>query len=602
VLVRGAEVLVSRLPRIALAGFVVALVAVHAIAAWWQPLQVDDWGHLLWDVRHDGGWLATHFTSADMVGYALAHSAALTAIVSALAYLALVIGAFVLANRRLPRSDAWDDVLAVIAVSALLWIAQPRAGLVWFHRTHVALHLWGCAVAVWLLAPFRCGWRVRRGGMVALAVAGLIVGTSSRQIALATLVGVGLAIRRTPRPGREPWMWVALAGLAAGTVIGLIDAPHMEPLRVLHRGLEPNLNALNLPIREGGQLIALVVLLALARLGLDRLPGRPDAAAVALLGRPDAAAVALPEPRETYALFWAWLAICVVCLFGPRYSEATLLPSTVVLVIAALPYVAWLCGARVLRWAVIAFAIGVHVIAWATALTLFGKLGGEFRDRMTRLETAPPGSVAVIAPYSEVQPSSWFFGEDLMAVSRQLIGIELFGVRDIELAPRFHRLEDNPHLEITLESDGLSDEQVRAASPAFWATDAGSARQQLDVFTKQVERAAGKAFTARLVVGQLEFPERKGRPLYAGWYEHGEITLPRVVRATPDPTDRQTISLSPFFAAAHPEAYAVRDGKAVPLPYDETGYKVQPMVGGLLAVIACNARRCLLVDALLPHF
>jgi hypothetical protein len=593
VLVRRTEVLVSKLPRIALAGFFVALVVVHAIVGWCQPLQVDDWTHLLWNARHDGGWLATHFTFCDMLGYALAHSVVLHASVSALTYAALVLGAFVLARRRLPRLDAWDDVLDVIVVSALLWIAQPRAGFVWFHRTHVAWHVCGCAVAVWLLAPFRCRWRVGGAGMIALALAGLVAGTSSRQIALATLVGLALAVRRTPRPERARWMWVALAALVAGTIVGFIDAPHMEPLKVLHRGLEPTLGALNLPIREGGQLIALVLLLALAKLGIDQL--RPHA-------RPEAPAVELPEPRETHAWFWGWFATCVVCLFGPRYSEATLLPATLMLVIAALPYVAWLCATRVLRWAIIAIAIGVHATAWATALALFAKLGGEFDDRMARLERAPAGSVAVIAPYSEVLPTSWFFGEDWSSPGRQLVGIELFGLRDIDFESGFRKLEDNPHLDIRLESEGLPDEQVRAASPVYWATEAGNARLQLEDFVKRAERAAGKPFTARLVVGQLEFPERKGRPLQVGWYEHGELTAPRVARSNPDPTDRQNITLPPALAAAHGESYVVRDGKAVPVGYDGAAYRVQPMVVGLVAVVACDPQRCLLVDAFLPHF
>jgi len=583
-------------PRIALFGFFAALVAVHATVGWWQPLQVDDWTHLLWDAQREGAWLATHFTFCDMLGFALTHSAALHAIVSALAMVALVLGAFVLARRRLPRIDAWDDVLGVIVISALLWITQPRAGFVWFHRPNVACHVCGCVVAVWLLAPFRCGWRVRGTGVVALAIAGLLAGTSSRQIALATLVGLAIAIRRTPRPARARWMWVALGALGAGTIVGFIDAPHMEPLRVLHRGLEPNLIALNLPIREGGQLITLVVLLSLARLGIDQL--RPQR-------RLGALAVALPDPRETHAWFWAWFGICVVCLFGPRYSEATLLPATLVVVIAASPYVAWLCSTRPLRWAVVALAIVVHVLAWSTALTLFARLGDEFRDRMARLERAPAGSVAVIAPYSEALPTSWFFGEDWVVASRQLIGIELFGVRDIEFASRFRRLEDNPHLAITLETEGLTDEQVRTASPAYWATDASDARLQLEDFVKRARRATGKPFTARLVVApiaQLEFAERKGRPLEVAWYEHGELTAPRVVRGTPDPTDRQNISLPAALAAAHPESYVVRDGKAAAAAYDGVAYHVQPMVAGLVAMVACDPQRCLVVDAFLPRF
>ncbi|HEY6173277.1 MAG TPA: hypothetical protein VIX73_02490, partial [Kofleriaceae bacterium] len=169
-------------PRLAFAGFFAALIAVHAVAGALQPVMGDDWEHLLWDARHDGGWLVDHLTLAEAMGYALAHSAAVHAVVCVLAAIALVIGIFVLAHRRLPRPDAWDDVIGVIAASAMIWIAQSHPGLAWFQRSNVAWHLCGCAIAVWLLAPLRCGWQVGRAGTVALAIAGWLVGTSSRQI------------------------------------------------------------------------------------------------------------------------------------------------------------------------------------------------------------------------------------------------------------------------------------------------------------------------------------------------------------------------------------------------------------------------------------
>lgn len=583
----------KRLPPIALLGFVAATVVVHAVVGWWQPLQTDDWEHLLWDVRHDGGWLGSHFTSSDMLGYALAHGRLLHAAVCGVAFAALVIGAFVIARRRLPRPAARDDVLEVIAISALLWITQPRAGFTWFDRPNVAAHLCGCAAALWLIAPFRCGWRVGRGGVLALAAAGLFVGTSSRQIATAALVGLAVWMRRTPPPERARWMHAALGALAAGATAGFIDAPHVELYRVFHRGLEPNLIVLNLPIRENGQLIALVVLLALAKLALDALrPGAPR----------DPAPPALPEPRETRAWFWTWLGICVICLFGPRYSEATLLPATTVLVIAALPYVRWLCTTRLVGRAVVAIAIGVHAIAWPTALGLFARLDDEFRDRVTRLERAPAGSVAVIAPYSENLPSSWFFGEDWSAASRQLVGIELYGVRDIAFDPRFGKLEDNPGVEIALDADGLTAEQRRSASPAYWATDVSSAREQFELFVERAERAAGDRFTARLAVAGIDFPQRRGRPLEAARYERGALLAPRALRGNPDPNDRQQITLPPAVAAAYPEAYAVRGGASEPLRYDGSALRVRPMVAGLLAVVACEPRRCLLVDAFRPRF
>jgi len=255
-----------------------------------------------------------------------------------------------------------------------------------------------------------------------------------------------------------------------------------------------------------------------------------------------------------------------------------------------------------MRWTIAAIAIGVHAIAWPIALVLFARLGGEFRDRIATLEHAPAGSIAVVAPYSEILPSRWFFGEDWGRTSRQLVGIELYHVRDIEFEPRFSRLEDNPRLEIRLESSGLRDDQLRAVSPVYWASDPGNAREQFAVFVNRARRAAGPDFTAKLSVGGLDFPGRRGRPLEVAWYEHGALTSPRVTRSNPDPNDQRKITLLREIADAHPEAYVVHNGAAVPVVHDGTAYHIQPMVAGLVAVIACDRQRCLLVDGFLPRF
>jgi len=581
------------LPRLALFGFLTATVAVHAIVGWWQPIQTDDWEQLTWGARHAGHWLAGHYTFSDVMAYALPSVRPLHAAVCGIGQIAIVLGAFVVARRRWPRPDAWSDVLEVVAVSALLWIAQPRAGFTLFARPNVAAHVCGCAVALWLIAAFRCRWRTSRAGTLALALAGLVVGTSTRQIATATLIGLALWFRRTPVAERAGWIRVVLGTLFAGTVVGFVDPPRVELLRVFNRGLEPNLILLNVPLREAGQLISLLLLLALARLVLEAV--RPGTAS-------RAGADELPPPRETLTWFWTWLLTCVACLFGPRYGEPTLLPATLVLVIAALPYVRWLCATRALRWAIAAIVVGVHAINWATALPLFAGLDDEFHGRVARLERTPAGGVAVIAPYSEALPTRWFYGEDWALATRQRVGIERFGVRDIAFEPRFGKLEDNPQVDVRLAADGLTADQVRAASPPFWATEVSGAREQFEVFAARAERAGGPGFTAQLVAGGLEFPERNGRPLYIAWYERGALTAPRSTRSNPDPTDRQQITLPQRLAAALPEAYLLYAGAVKRAAYDGGSYRVQPMVAGVVAVIACDPRRCLLVDAFVPRF
>lgn len=582
----GRQEVLAVTPRRGLLGFFAAMIVVHGVLAWWQPLQGEDWDQLTWTAEHTESWLATHFTLPDIVSFALARSVGGAILVTVLASTALVLGVFVVARRRLPRAT-WDDVLGVVMVSALIWIGLPRAGFVWFHRAHVAYQIVGCAIAAWFIAPFRCGWRVRGVGAALLAIAGLCVGTSTRQIAVATLVGVGWAVVRMPRRDRAGWMWLALAGLAVGTVIGFLDPPYIALNRVYGRNLEVTLVALNLPIRETGQIIALLLLLALAKLAIDAWwPAQ----------RPPTNAPPLPA-RETLAWLGGWLAICVACLCGPRYSEATLLPATLVLVIAALPYVAWLCETRVVRGALGALAVGLHVVVWSTGLVVLHQLSGEFQDRMARLAATPPGGTAVISPYSQNAPNNWFYGEDWGPSSRQLIGIELFGVADIAFDASFGALEDSAGLVFHLEVEGLADEVRRATSPALWSNEVAGARTQFETFVVRAERAAGPTFRARLLVDNLAFAAREARPLELASYADGALFSPHARRSNFDVHDRLRISPEPTLPAIYPEAYVVHDGRGEGVLYNAGAYGVQPMEVGLFAVVACNPQRCLLVDA-----
>jgi hypothetical protein len=576
-------------PRIALLAFVAAMLVVHGVVAAWSPLQDDDWKQWMWAERHGSGslwtWLAGHHTIADVLAYTLAHATWVHVIVSPLAQLALVIGAFTVAMRRLPRIDTWDDVLGVIVLSAMLWIAQPRAGFAFFHRSHVAWQIYGCALAVWTLAPFRCGWRPRGAATVLLAIAAFLVGTTTRQIATPMLIGLALAVRGGER---ARWKTIAVGALFAGTVVGYVTAPPIEIGKAVYRGFEQALLVLDKPMREGAQLAVLVMLLALGKLVIESV--RPSASPPT------------PDPREALRWFWLWLAICVASLFGPAYSEATVVPATVVLCIAALPFMQWLASARLVRIAIAVIVVGLHVVLWATALVKYATIGAEYRERMALVEATPKGQVAVVHPYSEIQPTWWYFGEDWFRPARQLVAIEGFGVRDIDFDPWFRKLEANPHLQIRLEVEGVPPEQVSDAAPTMWATELSTARTQFEMFTRDLRRAGITTFTARLVVDNLRFPEAAGRPVYAAWYEDGKITAPRVSRTGPDAENWLTITVPGSVAKHFTESYLVRDTGSARLERDNGAYHVQLVTAERAAILGCDAKRCFAVDAFLPRF
>jgi hypothetical protein len=153
----------KRRPAIAMFAFFIATAIVHALVASWTPWSSEDWGHQLWAAQHRGGageLFASHWQLGQLVGYALARSVAIHVLLASVAFVTLIVGVFVLAFQRLPQTT-WDDALALVLASALLWIGQSRPGHVWFARDDLATDVCGCALAVWFLVPLRCKWRVR---------------------------------------------------------------------------------------------------------------------------------------------------------------------------------------------------------------------------------------------------------------------------------------------------------------------------------------------------------------------------------------------------------------------------------------------------------
>jgi hypothetical protein len=584
----------SNTARIAGLAFVIATAALHGAVAWLSPIQGDDWEHLIWAAAHpnDGSpeyalaFLTRHSTFSDLVGFALARSTLLHAIVSPIASLAVVWGMFTLAARRRPRLDVWADVFGLVVLSALLWIAMPRAGIAWFHRPHVAMWIFGSAVAMWTLAPFRCGWHLRGAWVPVMFVAGLCAGSSTRQIGTVTLIAVLYAIRRSPERAR--WMWSALAGVALGTILIYLDFPRPD-FRGFKPSFERSLESLNLPIGEGGELVSLLLGLVMVKLVIARL--RPT-----LAGE-----TAPPETSETLPLLGVWFGYCVLALFGPKSSESMFFPATLVLCIAALPYVAWIATSPVMRPMLVALACGILAICWTFSLATHVEVNAEFRERLAKLEAG--GDRLTLPPYSRIEPTFWTYGEDWSeAVTRQLVAIELYGVSDIVIEPGYHRLEPNPQLVLRLETIGVSAGQLLAAGTPRWATTPTAARRQFEMFVKRLIAIAGPRVEARLVIDHFSVPPMRGRPLLAASYESGVLTSIKTTRKPLDDDNRQTITLQPrSFATMYPESYRVSGDQAIPMHYERSGYRVQTMTTDLVAVIGCNPKACFLIDAFLPR-
>jgi hypothetical protein len=542
------EAVPSQRARQVLCVFALALLTVHGVVCYLSPLVGQD-------------WTPGYQSLGDATDYALAQSRLLHAIATPLATLVLLVGVFVLAARRLPRADAWDDVLALIALSALIWIAAPHAGVLFFARPYAAAWIYGGAAAVWLLVPLRCGWRLP----LWLAIAGgLVIGAGTRQYGTLALV---LAIR-------ERRHRALIAALAVGNVV-LYALPPWVDFRGWKPGFELSLNALYLEVKEGGTLVSLVALLAFAKLVLGAL-------------RPRWAGEPAPVVRETLALGGLWLFASALALCGPGYSEVTLLPATLILCVGAYPYLGWLATSLPMRVVVVVVVIAIHAIAWTTSLATYVELDATFRTRMAAIAAAPPGGIATIPPYSEIDQTFWAYGEDWpRAGQRQLVAIERFGLRDIEFAPPFRKQEQNPHVAVRFEGDPL-------AQPQLWASEVDAARQQ---FAAALRAGA----TARLVADGITFPELRGRPLLIAFAEPGNVVVPAARRLSVNDDDDYPISVKPAFHQAYPETYAFAGAQPAAVRYEDRRYWVRPMTSERTVLIACDPARCILLDAFVPR-
>ena len=298
--------------RAALFAFAIAFVIVHG--AWQVPIT---------------GAHVEHVTFSQLVGYALERWPLVHVIATPLVGLALVLGLFTIAARRLPN-NAWSDVIAITALAACAWIATPDAALVWSQRPNVWIY--GAAAALWVAAPYRCHWQPRAIHVPLIFVGALCAGSSTRQIAVPLVALVGYAIHRMARP-RPRWAWIGLAGLVLGTVATFIAVPMLD-LAAFVEG-SGKLVVLTMSLQKGAQLFAL--LLALVLVAVVHAHLRPKAAVLAFA--PD-------DAVETTRWIWVWCGLALLAVFDPGFSHATLFPAALILAIAAYPYLGWLTS----RW------------------------------------------------------------------------------------------------------------------------------------------------------------------------------------------------------------------------------------------------------------
>ncbi|HET9620119.1 MAG TPA: DUF6056 family protein [Kofleriaceae bacterium] len=562
----------SRAARWATLGVLAAIAVVHGLACAWAPLAFEDWQHVL---PHAGGLRMV----GDWIDAALVRVPGAHAIGTPVATLALLVGVLTLAERRRIDPRRWTTVLGLAFVSATIWIALPATATMWFHRPYAAAQVWGGAIAVWLAVPYRCRTPLRHPAWsVVLCVAGVIAATSTRQFAIALVVGLAIAIARTPRPERRAWMWLGLAGVLAGTALSVVHAPWREAGKLFVR-LDPSFAVVAPVLRDSGEVVTLLGLLVLGCLTAHALRPRGDLAALT----DELARVA----GDAAAWLAAVLGLSLALRVGPSANGPLLMPAVLALCVAAWPVARALVARPVPRAIVVGVVVLVHGLMWPTALRRAAALDDELTARLAAVARTPADQIARVAPYAHVLGDAWTVGDDWNdAALREALARDHFGVRGIDLAPAFPLYDASPDLALALAVDGATPAQVQAAAPpATWPRSIARARRELAGFARRLH-AIAPAAVARLAI--------------AAWSDVEAHPMPTLSRSRVDDTGHFVASLPPAIAARYPEVWAVRARGAEPLACDRGRCPMTLDRDERIVVVACDAERCGAADAWVP--
>ncbi|HEY6035460.1 MAG TPA: DUF6056 family protein, partial [Kofleriaceae bacterium] len=223
------------------AAIVLPIWVVMILCTHWEPVQRDGWGHFLYH-RHVGLSLGTLWDFAKgtythnnpRLGQVFTllqftpgpwHEIMTPIVELALFYLlaALVLG-------RWPSVRRTDDALLFLVIVALTALTAPQFGLMLFYRPYSGNYLFGLAVSLTFLVPYRFAYEERRARrwwwIPIMIVLGAAAGMANEHTGPAIVAGAMLATFEVWRRDRRIDAW-AIAGIVAMIAggIALFEAP-----------------------------------------------------------------------------------------------------------------------------------------------------------------------------------------------------------------------------------------------------------------------------------------------------------------------------------------------------------------------------------------
>jgi hypothetical protein len=577
----------------------------YAIVAWWTPIQGEDWGQLAWLAQHDPidvdhvlEALYREPTTGD-IGHLI--GVALPAVHAALAptlIILFVIGLFAFAFARRPDPRSWDDLWKLAFLHALVWLGAARVGVIFGHRPHVAHFVYGLCAAVWVLAAFRAAGPSPRGGIklaVGMAVLALLGGASNHHVSGAAIVYIIVTIVRRRRRG-EPvpaWMWVSLATMTVGLVL-LFTNPNPYFAAMGRRGLATTFGQILYFLNEAGETVALASLVAFATLVKSRWRGTPMP--VPSLG----------ELAWMATCFFGAFAIMALAVFGPRWGEPSMFAPSILVTAGGVVALVRLADDPWIKRAMIALTVVVHAIVAWKYVPAYREAHRYGELRMQQLASPPPGGIASITPFPQVGIGFWFLGEDLgFSAAREIAAVEVFDLEDIVFDRETGAYEPSTGLEMHVEVDFTPQpppEEVQRIIGRRVARNLIVARGQF----RRVLVELGKKYNLHggsLVVDNLHWPERRGRPVYAARFIEGTgLVIPKAYWLQPDQLQRMRFrvnwrSVSVKDEPMREELYVLGMGDVFPTKREKRYVHFVPRWAGTYVLVACGAADCYVIES-----
>lgn len=426
---------------------IAALWAVLFVQAWQTPTLLDDWFQVGWCkgralgpaliaqvARYD--YLHSNPRIGDVFLLLVDGSRVVHLVLTPLVQLLLVWAAFVVAFGRRPRLDRRDLQLALF-LQAMIWLAAPIPGLVYFFRPYTTNYLFAFTAMLCFFAPYRLDLARppgpgRRWAVVPMFALGWLAGMGNEHTGPAALLAIGACLVQAWRRARSrAWMVAGGLGLGLGVAMLLLAPGQAERYageanrvsligQIAGRGVAGSYDVIAGFLGEAGWAIALVTAAVLVFVRHHQRAGAP--------------LPALPRDRLiAIAGFCAAAgAILVTLLASPTTTDRVLFAPAVVLVCALAVVADHLFAVRRVR-ALITAACAVVVAYHAVRVVYVYAVGGaENRRRIAILRATRPGTVAVVPPY-RTRDARWFPADDFrIAEIREYVAHELFDLAGIE--------------------------------------------------------------------------------------------------------------------------------------------------------------------------